>query len=86
MIVQLITRTGPLRIEASQILVENNEGTPIMVAGEFGPPGCQKIAKVGDDDFQRTLEVFGYGRHEIIVEDLKPPAVPAGAKLLTRPE
>ena len=85
MIVQILTPTGPVQLEASQVLVMNNEGTPVLIAGEFGPPGCQKVAKVGDSDFQRTLETFGYGRHDIVVEDVKLPAVPAGAKLLSKP-
>lgn len=86
MIVQVLTPTGPIQLEVTQVLVMNNEGTPVLVAGEFGPPGCQKVAKVGDHDFERTLATFGYGRHKIIVEDVKLPAVPAGAKLLSKPE
>jgi hypothetical protein len=81
-IVHLVTPQGPIAVDASQLLVMNNEGTPIMVAGEYGAPGFQSVSKVGDDDFEKTLEVFGFGRHEIVVEKLKTPPVPAGATLI----
>jgi len=60
----------PLRLEASQILVCDKLGTPIMVAGEFGPSGSYKVAHAGDKDFNDVLKMFGYGRHKVTVDPL----------------
>lgn len=87
MIVDLVPRVGipPVRMNASQIVVYNDEGTPIMVAGEFGPNGAHKVAHAGDSDFQQTLKAFGVGRHEVVVEEIDLGPVPAGVKLIGQP-
>jgi hypothetical protein len=77
---------APLRVEASQVVVYNSQGTPIMVAGEYGPSGAQKVAHAGDDDFQQTLKAFGVGRFEVVTEHISLAPVPAGAVLLSQPQ
>jgi hypothetical protein len=87
MIVQLLNSVGvskPLQVDATQILICNDQGTPIMVAGEYGP-GAVKLAHCNDADFLRVLESFGYGRHKIAVDQLKQTDVPSGAVLLKGP-
>lgn len=84
MIIVLISEGKPLRIQASQLVVLNDEGTPVAVAGEYGPKAI-KTAHVMDDDFQQTLKAFGFGRHNIEVVELSAAPVPGGAKLLTGP-
>lgn len=85
MIVELIPPLGgsPIRVVTAQLVVMNNNGTPIAVAGEFGPDGAVKIATVSDSDFINTLRAFGYGQHRIVVSPLELGEPPAGSKLLT---
>ena len=74
MIVQIVSRIGgePLQIEASQLLVLNEAGTPVMVAGLFGPEGAIRAAHAGDEDFNQVLRAFGHGRHHVLVETIEP--------------
>ena len=73
---------SPIRLSVSQIVVYNNQGTPLLVAAEYGIDGAQCIAKVGDDDFERVLKSVGFGHHKIIVDELNMSPVPSGAKLI----
>lgn len=85
MIVEILPKIGgaPLRLEASQVLVLNEQGTPVAIAGEYGPQGGIMAAHAGDQqDFNRALRTFGYGRHQIITERISPSRPPVGAKLL----
>jgi hypothetical protein len=87
-ILQIVPKIGgqPLQLEASQFLVLNDEGTPIAVAGEYGPRGSVRIAHAGENDFPAVLRAFGYGRHKIEVAFLDSPAAPRGArKMLIEP-
>ena len=60
----------PLQMEASQLLICDKLGNPIMVAGEFGPSGSYKVAHAGDKDFNDVLKMFGYHQHKVHVEPL----------------
>ncbi len=84
MIVELISEGKPVRIPVSQLVIFNDEGTPVAVAGLFGP-GAIKVAHALDDDFQQTLRAFGYGRHHVEVQEIQTAPVPGGAKLITGP-
>ena len=81
MIVELISEGKPIRIPVSQLVVYNDEGTPVAIAGEFGM-GAIKVAHAMDEDFEATLRTFGVGRHKIEVVELPAHSVPGGAKLL----
>ena len=84
MIVELISEGRPIRLQVSQLVVFNEEGTPVVVAGLFGN-GAIKAAHVLDDDFQQTLRTFGHGRHHVEVQEIQAAPVPGGAKLITGP-
>ena len=84
MIVEIINLAGgpPLRVEAAQFIAYNDTGTPVVVAGEYGPPGTIKAAHVGDADFNQVLRAFGHGQHHVEVSTLHLPPPPMGAKLV----
>ena len=90
MFLEIVPKLGlqPLRIEATQLVIRNAQGTPIAVAGEFGPDGTQRVAHVGDKDFDRTLRAFGYTGPPVqidVLELAKPQgATLANAKLVER--
>lgn len=83
MILEIISKIGgaPLRIEASQLMIRNEQGTPLAVAGEYGN-GAVKVAHALDRDFQKSLQAFGFGRHRVEATVIESPAAPHGAKLL----
>jgi hypothetical protein len=56
----------PVKIQASQLVVMGDRGTPIMVGGEQGP-NAFRLAHVGDDDFEEVLRLFGHDRHHLEV-------------------
>ena len=75
-------QTGsPIRLSVSQLVVYNNQGTPIMVAAEFGGERSQCVAKAGDAEFERVLTAVGFGHHKVIVDEVSIPPAPPGAKL-----
>ena len=76
------TTGQPFKLAVTQLVVFNGQGTPIMVAAEFGVEGAQCIAKAGDADFDRVLKSVGFGHHKVIVEELNLSPPPSGAKLL----
>jgi hypothetical protein len=84
-IVEMISEGRPIRLVVSQLVVSNDEGTPVAVAAEFGR-GAIKTAHVLDADFQSTLRALGVGRHNIEVIELPSQPVPGGAKRLFVPE
>jgi hypothetical protein len=89
MIVELLNGIGgsePIRLPASQVVVYNDQGTPIMIAGEYGPAGAYRIARVGDEDFNQILQAFGVQRHAVIVDQVAGAPVPGGAKLIAGPD
>jgi hypothetical protein len=76
---------APIRLNGAQIVVYNDEGTPIMVAGQYGIEGACKVAHAGDADFQQTLRAFGVDRHEVVAEEIRLSPVPAGARVIRSP-
>jgi hypothetical protein len=82
MLIQIIPKIGgqPIVIEASQLAVFGPiNGTPLMVAGEFGPEGCVKVSHAGDQDFNSTLRAFGYNQ-TVVVETMKLDPPPGGGQ------
>ena len=68
-----------LRLPASQLVVYNNVGTPIMVAAEFGTDRSQRIAKAGDPEFKQVLASVGF-QGKVVVDELILPE-PQGTRI-----
>lgn len=87
MIIKVLSRLGgpPIEMDAAQIIVALDNGTPCMAACEYGPNGMVKIAHVNDADFNQVLRACGYGHVEIIAEHLSTRPPPPGAKLIAGP-
>ena len=87
MTIEIIPRIGgqPLRLEVAQFILFNDDGTPIAVAGEFGPRGTVRIAHAGENSFPSVMNAFGYGQHKVKVDHLEVPPPPSGARQLILP-
>lgn len=66
----------PLRLNVAQFILRNEAGTPVLVAGRFGPQGAIKVSVVSDPDFNSVLRAFGYHQHQVeaVELDLRAPA------------
>lgn len=78
MVIEIVPRLGgaPLRLDASQIIIFDDNGNAVGVAGEFAGNSI-KISHAADADFNHTLQAFGFGRHRVMTSVL-----PAGASLI----
>lgn len=87
MIIELLPEVGqaPIRLTVSQIVVRQDNGTPIYVAAHYGPDGAYAASSVGDADFNRMLRVLGVNM-TVLVEKLMLPQAPAGARLIAGPK
>lgn len=88
MFVEILSKFGgePIRIEASQLVVRNDSGTPVMVAGEYGPARTIRVSHGADADFNQSLRAFGYGQQTVVMESVgNQTPVPPGAKLISGP-
>ena len=74
----------PLVLEATLVLVELDDGTPIMVSGEYGPEGAVRSAHAGDKDFNQTLHALGINR-TVICDTIALPPPPPGARIIAGP-
>jgi len=79
-----VGRHPPLVLEAAQVLVAHDDGTPLAVAAEYGPDGGVAASHALDQDFNRMLELLGIRRTTVCdrVEVAKPPS---GARLIAGP-
>ncbi len=89
MIVEIIPTGGvggstPIRLHAGQIVIRQDNGTPVVVAMEAGERRTQKIAKVGDKEFNRLLADAGVFE-DVICDRLELPKPPPGARLVAGP-
>lgn len=89
MILEIIPEGGigagpPLVVRATQVLIRQDNGTPICVAAHFGPDRAYAVEKVGDADFNRTLRALGL-RETVICDRLELPRPPPGARLIADP-
>lgn len=89
MIVELILADGvgrsqPLVLHVNQLVVRQDNGTPICVAAEFGQDRAQAVAKVGDDDFEQVCNALGV-RETVICDRVVLPPPPPGARLVAGP-
>ncbi len=64
---------APICIPVSQISICLPDGTPIFLAGEYGPNKSYIITRLGDKDFDYALELFQeeVRKVEIVTPDLK---------------
>lgn len=86
MIVSIIPRVGgtPITLDASQVVVYQDNGTPIAVAAEYGPERSQAVSMAGQADFQRFLRLLGV--NTTVVVDRLPVTKPhPGAVLVAGP-
>ncbi len=73
--------SDPVIMDATLVLVEMEDGTPVMVCGEYGPDGAVRASHAGDDDFNKTLNSLGINR-TVICDTIVLPPPPPGARLL----
>jgi len=89
MFVEILSKFGgePIRIEAAQLVVRNDSGTPVMVAGEYGPNSTIRVSHGADEDFNQSLRAFGYGQETVVMETVSTSntPIPAGARRVGGP-
>lgn len=88
MIVEIIPLGGigngaPLKLEASQIVIYQDNGTPIVVAAHYGAAGTIAVASVEHNqlEFNQMLRRLGI-QMTVIVDRLHMPSPPPGARLV----
>lgn len=63
MFAELVVRDGvhlrTIRLPVTQVVVRQDNGTPLAVAADYGLPGGQIVAHIGDDDFLTELSKLG---------------------------
>ncbi len=88
MIIDLLVRDGlrimRLRLDITQAVIRQNNGTPIAVAAEYGPEGAQAICHLGDEDFHRMLRNLGIDE-PVICDLLELPRPSPEARLIAGP-
>lgn len=97
MIIEFIPAEGvgrgrPVVLEVTQVVIRQDNGTPIGIALKFGPEGADAIALsekisgaiAGDGDFERLLQAAGI--HDVVICDrLQIPKPHPGAVLVADP-
>lgn len=82
MIVDLLLSDGtPLRVQASLVVAQLDDGTPVLVAGDHGPAGGLRASNATDPDFQATLHELGINK-TVLCDVLQMPGPPPGARLV----
>ncbi len=86
MILEVLTHgiARAVRLPATQIVIRQDNGTPIVVAAEFGPDRSQKVVRVGDPEFNDALRALGVN-DIVICDDIIMPPPPPGARLVAGP-
>ena len=80
----LIAGQGSPRVEGvTQVVIRNDQGTPICVALAYGTAGAVRVAHVQDPEFPRLLQLLGLPPVGLDEFHLPPP--PAGARRLVVP-
>lgn len=89
MFIEFIDKFGgpPVRVEVSQFVARDMNGTPVCVAGEYGPSNTIRVSHAADADFNQSLRAFGYGRQTVVMETVSTQhtPVPPGARLVGGP-
>jgi hypothetical protein len=98
MIVEIIPAEGvgkarPIIVTCNQIVIRQDNGTPIGVFAHYGPDGayaasiaahCRKCG-AAPDDFNRMLQALGV-HSTVIVDRLQLPKPAPGARLIAGPQ
>ena len=88
MIIEIISAAGigsaPIRIDANQVVVRQDNGTVIAVAAEYGIDRCQLVSHAGDDDFNDVLRKLSI-KETTFCDTLDLPGPPTGARLISAP-
>ena len=86
MIVHILSEVGgrPICLEASQVLVCFDDGTPASVSASFGQ-GQICTAKAGDADFNATLNTLGV-RQTVVCENATPIPLDPRARRVAGPK
>jgi hypothetical protein len=50
----------PIILEATQVVIKGDNGEPVQLAAEQGPPGVLLLSNVYADDFNEALQQIGY--------------------------
>lgn len=88
-----IGKEAPIVLHCSQLIVRQDNGTPIGVFAHYGPEGayavsiaavCKHCGK-GIDDFNRMLRALGV-HTTVIVDKLEVSKPPPGARLIAGPK
>ncbi len=74
----------PVVLEATLVVCEHDNGTPFMVAGNYGPEGAERASHALDDDFNDTLRKMGVNK-TVITDKLQLPPPPPGARIIRGP-
>lgn len=85
--VEGVGRGRPLVIVANQIVIRNDQGTPIAAAAIYGPDESTAVGSVAHDEagFHRMLRVLGINTTTVVDTILMPKPEP-GARLLLGPK
>ena len=75
----------PLEVDATMVVCEDINGTPIMVAGHYGPDQAIRASHAMDNDFNDTLKKLGVHK-TVICDRLALPPPPPGARLIRDPK
>lgn len=77
----------PVRLNATQVLVRSSDGTPLMVAAEYGPPGTHLIGSLGHNkaEFEKVLRELRIATTKLVLQSIKVPQPMGGAQLLSNP-
>lgn len=78
-------RLAPLTLCATQVVVYQDNGTPIAAAAEYGMENSQAVAKAGDADFNTLLRNLGV-EQRVVCDTLELPKPPPGARLIAGPD
>jgi len=83
---KIISQVGepPLVIDAAMVICENAAGTPVMVAGHYGPEGTIRASHAKDEDFNETLRKLGVDM-VVFCDTVRLPPPPPGARLIRDP-
>jgi hypothetical protein len=89
MIVTIIPKGGlgrvtPLRLDAAQVIVTHENGTPIYAAAQYGPDGAIAAATPDHADFNQILHNLGVDT-TVVVDKIQLPKPPTGARLIMGP-
>ena len=73
----------PIVIDATLVVARHNDGTPVMVAGSYGPQNTIRASHANDADFNSTLQKLGF-RQGTICDVLELPQAPTGGARLIK--